>query len=77
MAKISFETTQEQDNFLREYAVKNLSIAWTDDISSIIRSITIAAINLVRSNKLKAKLDSMRISEVEEALNDYELKTKG
>ena len=76
MAKIDFETTQDQDDLLRVYALKNLPNVQTCDVSIIVKNIIIGVVNSMRSNRLRTRLDSMRISEVEEALNDYESKIK-
>lgn len=77
MAKIDFETTQTQDDLLKAYAIKNLPNVQIDDVSIIIKNIIIGVINSMRSERIRVRLDSMRISEVEEALDNYKEKIKG
>lgn len=75
MAKVSFETTQEQDELLKVYAVKNLPDVQIDDISIILKNIVKGITNSMESERLKSRMGRMKLSEIKKALDDYEFKT--
>jgi len=72
MSQINFETTEEQDELLKVYAIKNLPDVQTDNATLIVKNIVKGIANVIKSERLKSRMGRMKISEIEKALDDYE-----